>query len=74
MYPFAGKEVARAFAMLSTDLADCTDDLSGLSNLELDNLREWEDKFNWKYPVVGALAGSAAAAAAGLGGRKLGSK
>ena len=48
VYPFAGREVARAFAMLSTELADCTDDLSGLAQLELDNLREWEDKFNWK--------------------------
>lgn len=23
--------------------------------MELDNLREWEAKFNWKYPVVGRL-------------------
>jgi hypothetical protein len=48
VYPFAGREVARAFALLSTELADCTDNLEGLAAIELDNLKEWEDKFNWK--------------------------
>ncbi len=27
MYPFAGHECARAFAMISTDVADCNDNL-----------------------------------------------
>lgn len=34
--------------MLSTELKDCTDDLEGLAAIELDNLREWEEKFNFK--------------------------
>jgi membrane-associated progesterone receptor component len=55
IYPFAGKEVARAFALISTDVKDCNDDLSGLGPVELDALREWEAKFNSKYPIVGKL-------------------
>jgi hypothetical protein len=55
IYPFAGHEVARAFALTSTELSDCTDNLEGLGAMELDNLQEWEAKFNWKYPVVGKL-------------------
>jgi membrane-associated progesterone receptor component len=55
IYPFAGHEVARAFALTSTELSDCTDNLEGLGAMELDNLKEWEAKFNWKYPVVGRL-------------------
>jgi membrane-associated progesterone receptor component len=55
IYPFAGHEVARAFALTSTELSDCHDNLEGLGAFELDNLKEWEAKFNWKYPVVGRL-------------------
>lgn len=55
IYPFAGREVARAFALISTELSDCTDDLAGLGAMELDNLRDWEAKFHSKYPVVGRL-------------------
>lgn len=55
IYPFAGHEVARAFALTSTELSDCTDNLEGLGAMEMDNLKEWEAKFNWKYPVVGKL-------------------
>lgn len=58
IYPFAGHEVARAFALTSTELSDCNDNLEGLGAMELDNLREWEAKFNWKYPVVGHLVQS----------------
>ena len=37
IYPFAGHECARAFALISTDVADCNDNLevkitSGLAN------------------------------------------
>mgnify|MGYP001811284939 CR=1 FL=1 len=53
VYPFAGREVARAFAMLSTELSDCHDDLEGLAHIELENLREWEEKFNWKVRRAG---------------------
>ena len=55
IYPFAGHEVARAFALTSTELSDCHDNLEGLGGMEMDNLKEWEAKFNWKYPVVGRL-------------------
>lgn len=55
IYPFAGKEVARAFALISTDVKDCCADLAGLGPVELDALREWEAKFNSKYPIVGKL-------------------
>lgn len=55
IYPFAGKEVARAFALFSTDLADCNDNLEGLSYTEKESLREWIEKFNSKYPVVGRV-------------------
>ncbi|GFR39706.1 hypothetical protein Agub_g185 [Astrephomene gubernaculifera] len=55
MYPFAGKEVARAFALFSTDLAECTDNLQGLSYVEMENLRDWTARFNAKYPIVGRL-------------------
>lgn len=37
--------------MLSTELSDCHDDLEGLAHIELENLREWEEKFNWKVRV-----------------------
>ncbi len=30
MYPFAGHECARAFALISTDTADCNDNLEVL--------------------------------------------
>lgn len=55
IYPFAGREVARAFALISTNVADCNDDLTGLGAMELDALSDWEAKFNSKYPIVGRL-------------------
>jgi len=27
----------------------------GLGAMELDNLRDWEAKFNFKYPIVGSV-------------------
>ena len=74
--------MARAFALLSTELSDCRDDLEGLSYLELENLREWTAKFDYKYRVLGYVGGTrgdpavaaekkrAAAAAAAAGGGK----
>ncbi|KAG2482554.1 hypothetical protein HYH03_018513 [Edaphochlamys debaryana] len=59
IYPFAGKEVARAFALFSTDLADCNDNLEGLSYTEQEALRDWTARFNSKYPIVGRLVGKA---------------
>ena len=29
--------------------------LQGLGRMEMDNLRDWEAKFNFKYPIVGSL-------------------
>eukprot|EP00878_Enallax_costatus_P008046 GHUV01008413.1.p1 GENE.GHUV01008413.1~~GHUV01008413.1.p1 ORF type:complete len:239 (+),score=26.50 GHUV01008413.1:190-906(+) len=55
IYPFAGHEVARAFALISTDVKDCNDNLEGLGAMEMDSLKEWEMKFNSKYPIVGQL-------------------
>lgn len=55
IYPFAGRECARAFALVSTDVNDCNADLSGVAALELDNLREWKAKFDFKYPKVGRV-------------------
>lgn len=58
IYPFAGHEVARAFALISTDIKDCNDNLEGLGAMEMDSLKEWEMKFNSKYPIVGKLVKS----------------
>ncbi len=44
VYPFAGRECARAFALLSTEIADCNADLKGLSPTEMESLREWKAK------------------------------
>ena len=53
---FAGKEVARALALMSLQDSDCTDDLSDLTEEQLEILADWERKYNDKgYPVVGKL-------------------
>lgn len=57
IYPFAGRECARAFALVSTDVADCVADVSGLGAMELDNLAEWTAKFDFKYKKVGRVVG-----------------
>ena len=31
------------------------DAVQGLGGMELDNLRDWEAKFHYKYPIVGSL-------------------
>mmetsp|Transcript_18867 Transcript_18867/g.32248 ORF Transcript_18867/g.32248 Transcript_18867/m.32248 type:complete len:242 (-) Transcript_18867:476-1201(-) len=55
MYPFAGKECARALALMSTEPEDCTDRVEDLSAPERETLRDWQSKFTNKYPVVGRL-------------------
>eukprot|EP01024_Parvocaulis_polyphysoides_P058958 TRINITY_DN6367_c0_g1_i8.p4 TRINITY_DN6367_c0_g1~~TRINITY_DN6367_c0_g1_i8.p4 ORF type:complete len:144 (-),score=26.78 TRINITY_DN6367_c0_g1_i8:477-908(-) len=55
VYPFAGREVARAFALNSVEEADCTDNLEGLKESDLESLKEWEEKFLDKYPLVGQI-------------------
>ena len=29
--------------------------MQGLGRMEMDNLRDWEAKFNFKYPIAGSL-------------------
>ena len=52
---FAGKEVARALAVMSLKAEDCTSNLEGVTEKQLGTLKEWEDKFLTKYPVVGEV-------------------
>ena len=53
VYPFAGRECARAFAMVSTEVEDCNDNLEDMSPAEMDSLRDWESRFYSKYPIIG---------------------
>jgi membrane-associated progesterone receptor component len=55
VYPFAGRECARAFALLSTDVSECNKNLSGLSPVEMEHLKDWQAKFNSKYPIIGKI-------------------
>ena len=55
VYPFAGRECARAFALVSTDVADCSDDLEGLGAMEMESLRDWEARFWNKYRMIGRV-------------------
>lgn len=41
--------------MLTKDLKGPLDDLKGLGEEELENLRGWEERFTEKYLVVGKL-------------------
>ena len=53
--PLLGKECARAFALVSTDVADCNDDLEGLGAMEMESLRDWEARFWNKYRMIGRI-------------------
>lgn len=55
MYPFAGHECARAFALFSVELSDCHDNLDGLTKGDLDSLEEWKQKFRSKYHIIGSI-------------------
>ena len=52
---FAGKEAARALGIMSTNAEDCTGDLTGLTDAQLNTLEDWKKKFAAKYPVVGTI-------------------
>ncbi len=52
---FAGRECARALALMSTSAADCNDNLVGLTEQQLQTLAEWESKFQQKYGQVGQI-------------------
>ncbi|KAL3138698.1 hypothetical protein ABBQ32_006452 [Trebouxia sp. C0010 RCD-2024] len=64
VYPFAGRECARAFAMVSTEVDDCNDNLEDMSPAELDSLQDWEGRFYSKYPIVGQIKSDISAAEA----------
>ena len=55
VYPFAGRECARALAKMSTDITDCTADVQDCSLAEMDTLRDWEARFQSKYIIVGKV-------------------
>ncbi len=46
-------ESVRAFAMVSTEVEDCNDNLEDMSPAEMDSLRDWESRFYSKYPIIG---------------------
>ena len=50
---FAGREVARALAVMSLDPKACTASLADVTPKQHDTLREWVAKFEKKYKVVG---------------------
>uniref|UniRef100_A0A0E0EZL5 Cytochrome b5 heme-binding domain-containing protein n=1 Tax=Oryza meridionalis TaxID=40149 RepID=A0A0E0EZL5_9ORYZ len=52
---FAGKDASRSLAKMSFEPQDLTDDISGLSLLELSALQDWEYKFSSKYVKVGTI-------------------
>lgn len=51
----AGREVARALACMSLKQEDCTSDLAGLTESQLNTLKQWEARFNKQYPIVGHI-------------------
>eukprot|EP00775_Hariotina_reticulata_P011209 gene11209-11359_t len=52
---FAGRECARALAKGSLSFKDCTDDLSGCTEEELQKLEQEEDRVRREYDEVGKL-------------------
>ncbi|MCL4143202.1 UNVERIFIED_CONTAM: hypothetical protein GTU68_020379 [Idotea baltica] len=51
---FAGHDATRALATFSVnDVKDAYDDLSDLSSMQMDSVREWEMQFNEKYDYIG---------------------
>lgn len=53
---FAGRDASRGLATFNvTPGSDEYDDLSDLSTMEMDSVKEWESQFNEKYDYVGRL-------------------
>jgi hypothetical protein len=61
---FAGREVARALAVMSLDPKDCSADLAGVTPKQRETLGDWVAKFEKKYKVVGQARTLALRAAA----------
>jgi membrane-associated progesterone receptor component len=61
---FSGRDASRGMAKHSFDLEMLQDlnmpidELKDLNNEERESLREWEEFFSSKYPVVGKLVNS----------------
>lgn len=52
---FAGKECSRALAFMKVTPEDCSDDLTGATEAQMQTLADWESKFVQKYGVVGLV-------------------
>eukprot|EP00775_Hariotina_reticulata_P008133 gene8133-8327_t len=52
---FAGKECARALALMRVTAEDCNEDLQGATEAQLKTLADWEAKFTQKYGVAGRV-------------------
>ncbi|XP_039502203.1 membrane-associated progesterone receptor component 1 [Drosophila santomea] len=54
---YAGRDISRHLINLPVNLnaSEDFDDLSDLSNGQMNTLREWEQQYNEKYPFVGKL-------------------
>lgn len=52
---FAGKECARALALMKVEADECNDNLEDLTEKDLKVLDDWIKKFQGKYSVVGKV-------------------
>ncbi|KAJ9082913.1 hypothetical protein DSO57_1000215 [Entomophthora muscae] len=52
---FAGKDASRALAISSLKIADCVEDLSGLTEQQLRVLDDWYKFFQDRYAIIGSL-------------------
>jgi hypothetical protein len=52
---FAGRECARALALMKIDPSECNANLEGLEEKHLKTLDDWHKKFSTKYKIVGKV-------------------
>lgn len=52
---FAGKECARALAIMKVEADECNDNLEELTEKDLKVLDDWIKKFEGKYSIVGKV-------------------
>lgn len=52
---FAGRECARALALMKLDESECNANLEGLEEKHHKTLQQWHDKFASKYTIVGKV-------------------
>ncbi|GAX80923.1 hypothetical protein CEUSTIGMA_g8358.t1 [Chlamydomonas eustigma] len=53
---FAGRECSRALAKMAVKVSECTDEITDLTEKQLQTLESWIKRFQNKYPVVGRLS------------------